>query len=54
MQCVFSFSDMMAYRGKSFFCYFAAASNIRKTEKLLEQDSNYGLADCCIGNFLYF
>ena len=54
MQCLFSFSDMRAYRGKSIFCYFAAVSNIRKTKKLLERDSNYGLADYCKGNFFYF
>ena len=48
------FSDMRAYRGKSIFCYFAAVSNIRKTKKLLERDSNYGLADYCKGNFFYF
>ena len=54
MQCLFNFSDMRAYREKSFFCYFAAVSNIRKTKKLFERDSNYGLADYSQGNFLYF
>ena len=54
MQCLFSFSHMTAYQGKSFFRYFVTVSSIRKTKKLLERDSNYGLADYCKGNFLYF
>ena len=39
---------------KCFFCYFDVVSNIRKTKKLWERDSYYGLTDCYKDNFFYF